>query len=54
MTASHDRVPAPVQASEGDGGSERQAWTVPAIRRMSAGIAEAGGSTVSDGVIGQS
>ena len=53
MSASHDHVPARTDAREAEHG-DRRAWTAPAIRRMSAGIAEAGGSGASDGVIGES
>jgi hypothetical protein len=54
MTSAHDHVPASIAARTVRGEAERQAWTAPTVRRLSAGVAEAGGAVVSDGMFGQS
>ena len=52
MTSAHDN--ARLEARTNRGKVDHRTWTAPAVRRMSAGIAEAGGAAVSDGMIGQS
>jgi hypothetical protein len=50
MTASHDRR----TETEASSAGARRSWTAPAVRRMAAGSAEAGGNTVPDGEFGKS
>lgn len=54
MTSARDPGSAIIEAHSIRGRAERRTWAVPAVRRMSAGIAEAGGGGPADGMIGES
>ena len=51
MIASHDRGTG-TEASSIEEGRDRREWTVPSVRRLAAGSAEAGGKTIPDGQFG--